>query len=835
MRLLRTAFLATALSSSLSFFAIAQLNPADKLETSPASTDPTGIITIVAGSDATGYAGNGGPAIDAAMQWPNSVAVDAAGNLYIADTDNSVIRLVTASTGIISTYAGVGETAGFSGDGSPATSAELSYPQGVALDRSGNLYIADSGNCLIRRVDAHSHIITTVAGRTPVSGGYQNENCNHTGDGGLATDAELFQPNGVALDPGGDLYIADTSNDSIRRVDAKTHIITTIAGGCSSSAPTCERGFGGDGGPAVKALLAQPVAVALDTEENLYIADKGNNRIRRIDLKTGIITTVAGSCAVNEVDVCPSGYTPDGGLATRAVLAEPQGVIVDPFGNIVFSDTENDLVRKIDAKTGKLTTIAGLYGWIGLHNNGGPAINAALQWPTQLAYDNSGNLYIVDSADEVIRQVTGSNQPTAAMPVFTPAPGGYPTTIDVTISDASKDSAIYYTLDGSTPTTSSTEYTAPIPVSASSTVIAFATAEGLVNSTASVASYVIEPQAPAPVIAPQSGTYTKPVSVTFSDADADVSYYYTTDGSKPTTQSNVYFGTLTLAANTVLKAIAVEQNRLPSPVSTAVYTINLPVLPAPVIHPKAGTHLGTQTITISDSNRNATIYYSTDGTISNNNAQNYNGPFSIANSATVKAFASLYGYANSPVASAAYKIDLPAPTFYPNGGTFTGQVYISLSDGTQGATIYCTIDGTIPTRHSDLCNDGLIVSQTTTVKAMATETGDGDSTVATATYIIQQPPVATTKAPTGITSNSAQLNGTVNPEDLSTTWWFVYGYTSYSLTNKTAVHSLAPGSKAITGEDTLTGLRSNTGYYFQLVSKNALGTSSGIVRSFRTK
>ena len=236
--------------------------------------DTSGVITTVAGIGERGYSGDGGPALEARLNRPSDVAVDEAGNLYIASSGNDSIRRVDTS-GVIPTVAGSGER-GYSGDGGPALEARLSYPNGVAVDGSGNIYIAELGNYRLRRVDA-AGTITTIAG-SGLSGA--------RGDGGPANQAQLYRPRDVTVDRSGNLYIADTYNDRIRRVDT-SGIITTVAG-------IGERGYSGDGGPAVEARLHRPSDIAVDGAGNLYIADTGNQRIRRVDA-TGIITTIAGS------------------------------------------------------------------------------------------------------------------------------------------------------------------------------------------------------------------------------------------------------------------------------------------------------------------------------------------------------------------------------------------------------------------------------------------------------------------------------------------------------------------------------------------------------------
>ena len=281
---------------------------------------PAGIISTVAGSS-YGYSGDGGAATAAQMATPEGVAVDGDGNIYIADNGNNCIRKVDAA-GTITTYAG-NTTAGFSGDGGPATAAELAYPSGVTIDAAGNLYIADQNNNRVRIVTPGGTINTFAGTGTGTYGG----------DGGAATAAQLYRPTGTAVDAAGNVYIADEYNNRIRKV-LPSGTITTIAG-------TGTGGFSGDGGPAVSAHLYDPWGVGVDAAGNIYIGDGGNQCVRKIDA-SGNISTIAGIGGTG-------GYSGDGGAATAAKLQDPGGVLVDAGGNIYIDDYYNNRIRYIAA------------------------------------------------------------------------------------------------------------------------------------------------------------------------------------------------------------------------------------------------------------------------------------------------------------------------------------------------------------------------------------------------------------------------------------------------------------------------------------------------------
>jgi sugar lactone lactonase YvrE len=347
-----------------------------------------GTIDTIAGTGTAGIAGDGGPAIAAELNHPRQLAVDAAGNVFVAEVDNHRVRRIDPG-GTISSVAGT--TAGFSGDLGPATAAQLRRPVDVAVDTGGNVFVADLDNHRIRRIDAVTGIITTVAGTT---GGF-------SGDGGPATAAQLFAPYSIAVDTGGNLFIGDLGNQRVRRVDAVSGIITTVAG-------TGTPGFSGDGGPAIAADLYQPIDVVVDGAGTFLVADFSNQRVRRIDGATGVITTVLGTGT--------AGTAGDGGLGTAAETAGPVGLTFDMDGSLFVVELDNRRVRRIDAASGLVFTVAGT-GAAGTSGDGGPATAATMEGPFGAALAADGALLVADRLGHQIRRA-------AVVPA--PCPGGAP-------------------------------------------------------------------------------------------------------------------------------------------------------------------------------------------------------------------------------------------------------------------------------------------------------------------------------------------------------------------------------------------------------------------------
>ncbi|MBL8149344.1 MAG: hypothetical protein JNN15_05400, partial [Blastocatellia bacterium] len=349
-----------------------------------------GFITRVAGNGATNFGGDGQLAIAATLDTPNAVAIDRSGNIYIEDANNRRIRKIDASSLLISTVAGGGNPRDGLGDGGSPTDASFSIfgaiISGLVLDKDNNIIISDIFNARVRKIDFTGNRITTVAG---------NGQFSSTGESVPATEAAIGRPTGLAFDSQANLYIADTSENrpAIRRVSAADSRIQTVVGGGSRQS--------GDGLPATAVRLKSVASVAVDLDGNIYVVDPADSRVRRVDAKTGIIDAYAGDGGF--------GSSGDGGLAKDANLSFPISATVDSAGNLYISDIGTQSVRRVDAKTRIITTVAGI-GVSGYIGDGSIATRAALADPAGLAVDSNGNLYIADSSNGAIRVVKGIGQ-----------------------------------------------------------------------------------------------------------------------------------------------------------------------------------------------------------------------------------------------------------------------------------------------------------------------------------------------------------------------------------------------------------------------------------------
>tara|TARA_R110002073_G_scaffold279026_1_gene443030 strand:+ start:290628 stop:291671 length:1044 start_codon:yes stop_codon:yes gene_type:complete len=327
------------------------------------------IITTIAGNGKTGFSGDGGKATSARLNLPVNLTFDKDENIYVADTYNNSIRKIDSETGIITTI--VRNEDKYATDG-------LKSPTGIAFDENENLYIAELENKRIRKVNVNSGSAMTLVGTKSET---ESPNINY----------DLSGPFNVVFDLDGNLYVSVNGDSKIRRVDFLSGDITDISG-------TGIAGFSGDGGLAKEAQLSNPTGLSIDKVGNLYISDTGNERIRKIDLVSGIITTIAGTGE--------SKMTKDGILAVKSNLSNPLGLALDKAGNLFFVDRGTNRVRKINKSTGIITTIAGT-GKAGFSGDNGLANEAELSNPTGIGFDKAGNLYIVDRGNNRIRKITG--------------------------------------------------------------------------------------------------------------------------------------------------------------------------------------------------------------------------------------------------------------------------------------------------------------------------------------------------------------------------------------------------------------------------------------------
>ena len=390
-----------------------------------------GTIGTIAGAGEPGWTGDAGPATAALLNEPKNVALDAVGNLYVADSENHVIRKVDAHTGIIQTIAGTiaadaassaaepmvdlvddedpladpvaqpgaaytqqSDLSGMvryvsgaksvdrrlSGDGGPATHATLNFPSAVAVADDGTVYIADTWNHCIRRVDPHTAVISTIAG---------TGQAKWSGDGGPAEKAALNEPVALTLDGRGWLYVADQSNNRVRRIDLTSGLMTTVVG-------TGESGYNGDGAPGTETALAGPSGLAVDRDGSLYVADTFNSRIRKFDVRTGILETVVGG--TGEFQFVP------GENEASPNVSRPYAIALHPDGRLFITDTDHHLIRIWDFQKREMSLLAG-NGRAAFSGDGQNPLDSSLNYPFGVALDSHGHVYIADTFSHRIRVI----------------------------------------------------------------------------------------------------------------------------------------------------------------------------------------------------------------------------------------------------------------------------------------------------------------------------------------------------------------------------------------------------------------------------------------------
>ena len=777
-------------------------------------TASTGMITTVAGDGSYGNTGDNGPATSATLSDAQGLVVDSAGNLYIADQLNSEIRKVTAATGDITTVAGADPNysgTNASGDGGPATSARLSFPQGVAVDSAGNLYIADSNDDAVREVTASNGIINTIAG-TP-----QRQCSSVSGDGGTAIDASICYPTGVSLDSTGNLYIAEPSADRIRKVSVaaapptavtaapafsisagtyaspQTVSITSATPGAeiyvslNGAAPTTTiEGYHGPihvtgsvklqavavapghlpsapisatytltkppaavvttvagtevygvsaaGALAFSAELRNPQGVALDAAGNLYSADAGNEVVWMVAAATGTISVAAGTPGTSGIP----GNNGDGGPATAAFLNNPSHVAFDSAGNMFIADTYNNVVRKVAAQTGTISTYAGDGNFAPGLGDGGPATSATLATPQGLAFDSAGNLYIADSSHGEIRMVSASDSGGGRVRVVDECTktistlagngnagesgdGGPATEAEIDPYGIAVDGAgnvyIANPLDeirmipaggGVITAVAGSGYTGFGGDGGSATMAEFIMPGGLVFDKSGslyvadtynnrVRKVTFSGAAATPNFGLAPGTYKSVQTVAITDQTSGSAIYYTTDGSTPTAASTEYKSPITVSSTETLRAIAVATGFTVSETASATYTINIgPVSPAitwPTPAPISyGTPLSSAQLNAATTVSGSFAYSPPSGTVLNAGQQKLTATFTPADTKDYTTSSASVTLTVNPAAPAVDSVGSSLnPSMVSDQVTFTATVTSPL--GTPSGTV-TFLDGT---------------------------------------------------------------------------------------------------------------------------------------------
>jgi hypothetical protein len=730
------------------------------------------------------------------------VALDAAGNLYIASTYGGTIAKVPFSGGL---YAAISTPASGTPPctGSDTTECVLPFSAPVngivamAFDSAGDLFITSTSGT----PNPNSVLECTAAcvkTGSPAPAVVFAESTTATPEG--TANTALWFMGGVAADPWGDVFFTDSLMDSGGASNGFSYQSAvrelTYSGGTYSTTPTTlytlTPGSPGNyddqlDGVAVDAngtvyfgmqydgVFAFPnnkgvvnttteytvstqgaKMLTLDPKGNAYVSTFSNGAGKDVAIQIAIDNislpnaAVPGSSSVSNVTTILN----DGACSTNPVVA--------------FSATEN--------ATASTEFTANTTGTCSSTSTGGASFATTVNFAPTAPGTHTGILTAQDTVNGGIgtANVFGITSGSAAeTPTFSPAAGTYTSVQSVTISDATPGATIYYTTDGSTPSPSSTKYTGAITVSSSEAINAVAVVSGLSNSAVGTAAYMLNlPLTQTPVISVASGTYTSAQTVKITDGTIGAKIYYTIDGSTPTASSTQYKTPLTVSASETLNAIAAATGYAPSTVATATYTINLTVDP-PTFSPAAGTYTTIQTVMLADTTAGAAIYYTTDGSAPTTSSTLYSGSIQVLGSETINAIGAENGYANSPVASAIYTLNLPptaTPTISLGTGTYTVSQPVTIADTTAGAVIYYTTNGSTPTTSSTVYSKPLTLSATETLKTIAVAVGYSPSPVASAAYTVNLMPAgfALSVNPSSLTIPSTASYGllqlTVQPQ-----------------------------------------------------------------------
>jgi len=659
-----------------------------------------------------------------------------------------VTKLNAAGTALLySTYLGGSENASGSA---------------IAVNASGDAYVAGYAMYTDFPVTSGAFQTANNASAESTNNAFVTE-LNSTGTGlvystwlggsGAAINADIHSgdsADAIAVDASGDAYVTGTafsSNFPVTNGAVQTN--NEAAGANASNAFVTELNptgaalvyssyLGGSGYPYGNRGYYHgddAMGLALDSSDNVYVAGaaysinfpvtetafqtsnnaggtSGSNAfVAKVSMASPVATTTTVASSANPVT--------SGATLTFTAAVEAASGNTAPAGSVTFS---------VDGSTASAVTLSA-------SGTATYATSSLAAGTHTITASFAGSSSFSTSTSNSLTQTI--NKPVAAAPTFSPAVGTYTATQSVKLSDATSGAKIYYTTNGSTPTTSSTKYSGAITVSATETIKAIAVATGDTNSVVASGKYTITPVAATPTFSVAAGSYTSIQSVTLSDATSGATVYYTTNGTTPTSSSTKYTGAITVSATETIDAIAVASGYTNSAVGSAKYTITLPAA-TPKFSVAAGTYTSIQSITLSDTTSGATIYYTTNGTTPTTSSTKYTGAISVSATETIEAIAVATGYTNSSVASVKYTISLTAatPTFSVAAGTYTTTQSVTIADATSGSTIYYTTNGTAPTTSSAKYTGAISVSATETIEAIAVATGYNTSTTASATFTI---------------------------------------------------------------------------------------------------
>jgi len=799
---------------------------------------------------------------DAAVQFnaPVGIAADSSGNVYIADTGNHRIHLIVADTATkrisatsrIVTVAGNG-IEGFSGDGATATGASLNSPSGVAVDASGNIYIADNGNYRIRKELAVKvvtvkatgittytpGVISTIAGDgtptkltvygialSPLPAGdlyiadagnnrilkmtgakgtpfvfAGNGTAGFSGDGGLASLAQLNQPSGVITN-GEYLYITDTMNGCVRRVSHTTNVISTRLGMADKfAAIIAPEGF------------TNPVSVAVDGAGTLYVEDTGNKVIQQVSASVSAITTAtppggsypaAQNVVLTTRKAATIYYTTDGSPPTVKSQPYTVPIVISAtttlrFTSIDFAGNQeviNSATFTIDTKAPETSiTVNATPAVDGVYYSALATLAVSLksnELNTSIFYTTNGSVpttastkysapfsipvstamttpiiqfFGVDAAGLKSDPVSQKFSVIALATTASPTGGGYSTVKNVTLTSNNPSTTIYFTLDGTDPSTGSTVYAGPVEIAASST-LKYRAIDGNSNlEQTRIQIYTIDTSVPVVSASPIAGSFSMPQTVTLTSNEPNATIYYTTTGIAPTTSSSKYSKPLAISKTTTLMYFAVDAAGNKSAVGTQTYTIDsvAPVTKASVL---SGTYSSIQSVTLTSDDAKATIYFTIDGSTPTVASTKYTGPLLISSTTTLQYFAKdVLGNVES-VKIQEYIVNTLTSTASPKGGLFTTPQTVVLTTNNTGATIYYTVDGTTPSKDSKVSKSTqkyskplLIQDYKTTLKFFSVDAQGVSENVNTEIYTVDSAPPTTT-ATCGATANRIELTTT---------------------------------------------------------------------------